>query len=353
MNHIASGPTRLLIRPKHEKNESLRGYASRASSCNGSSPQLKPMLASLQATTAAIHEIATLTDCCDSVLKKHGSYTQVGPDGHSGVLFGNCILPTNRVWMQRRMICPKCVSENGVSICCWELRDYDVCHEHGCYLVGRCSGCAQLFSWASTSSETCSCGVRLADLKTGMASINQRLICQLIADELSAAITLPNQEIIFGSLTPLNLFFIVSNFVRSILIPGFGQQHLGNTHSISNQTSEELLLAILKDSEYYGHLRQAIFLHAVGNPMTMARSLRSGISDKSIRDCFLPCLEKVRIHNHLMKAKAEVIKQRELDLLRKLDRAMLAKMHRTESHDVQQQSTAFLSAATGTFSENC
>lgn len=324
MNHIASRPTRLLIRPKHVKNESLRGYVSRVSSCNGSSPLLKPMLVSLQATTNAIQEIAKLTGCNDNLLRVHGSYTQIHNDGHSGVLFGSCILPTSRVRMLRRMICPMCLSKDSVSNCCWELRDYDVCHEHGCYLVGHCTGCDQLLSWRSTSSEACSCGVRLADIKTQMASMNRALICKLIADEMSAIITQPEYEIVSGSLTPFNLFFIVSNFVRVILIPGFCQQHLGNRHSLNHQTSEELLLVILKNREYYNHLRQVIFLHAVRNPMTMARALKSGISDKAIKDCFLPCLRKVVFHNHLFSSEAVMRKKQELSLQRTRKCARLA-----------------------------
>jgi hypothetical protein len=266
------------------------------------------MLVSLQATTNAIQKIVTLTGCNDTLLRLHGSHTQIHNDGHSGVLFGSCVLPTNRVRMQRRMICPMCLARNGVSICCWELRDYDVCHDHGCYLVGICSGCDRLLSWRSTSSETCSCGVRLADIKTQMASINRALICKLIADEMSAIITLPDQEIVSGAFTPLNLFFIVKNFVWSLLIPRLSQLHFGNSYSFDYKTSEELLLLILKNSEYYDHLCQIIIFHAVGNPMTMVRALRSGISDKSIRDCFLPCLEKVTFHNHLFKTEAIVRK---------------------------------------------
>ncbi len=312
MNPLASGSTRLLIRPEHEKNESLRGYVSRVSSRNGSSPQLRPMLASLQATTVAIQEIAALTGCSDSLLRAHGSRTQIVPDGDSGVLFGSCTISIGLIWTHRRMICPMCLSKNGISICCWELRDYDVCHEHGCYLVGRCSGCDRILSWASTSSETCSCGVRLVDIETGMAPTDRVLICKLIADEMSAITARPNQAIVSGLSTPLNLFFIVSNFVRSVLIPGFSQEHLGARHFITKKTCEQLLLVILKDSEYYGHLRQVIFLHAVENPITMKQALGIGVSEKKMREYFRPCLRNVTLHKHLFKIKADVIKERKL-----------------------------------------
>lgn len=317
MTRLASSRTRLLIRPEHVKNESLRGYVSRVSSRNGSSPILNTMLLSLQATTNAIQEIATLTGCSNSILKKHGSLTQVRNNEHTGVLFGTCILSIDQVWVHRRMVCPQCLSNNGVSICYWELRDYDVCHEHGCYLVSRCSGCDRVLNWARTISGKCSCGVQLADIKTEMASINRGLICNLIADAMTKSIMGSNRR---GSgsdsLAPLNWLFIVSNFVLSVLIPGFCQEHLGKIRAISNQTIEELLLAILKDSEYYEHLRQHIFLHTFRNQVTMTRALRAGIFNNKMRDSFLPYYKKVPLHNHFFKIKYDVLKKLELDLQR-------------------------------------
>lgn len=315
MKHLASRGLRLLIRPEHVQSESLRGYVSRVSRGNGSSQLLRSMLVSLQATTVAIQEIATLTGCSESILKEHGSLTRFRNVEHAGVLFGSCTLSTDQVWVQRRTVCPKCLANSDVSLCCWELRDYDVCHEHGCYLVGRCSGCDRVLNWASTTSEKCSCGVRLADMKTKMASTNRASICKLIADAMAELITRANQrESVSDSLAPLNWLFIVSNFVLSILIPGFCQEHLGKIRAISHQTSEELLLVILKDNEYYAQLRQFIFLHTFRNQMTMVRAFRAGIFDNEMRDSFLPLYKKMPLHHHLFKIKAEVLKKRELDL---------------------------------------
>ena len=314
MKHISSEFTRFLIRPAHVENESLRGYVSRVTHCNRASPLLITRRRSLQATTDAIQEIAALTECSYSVLKKHGSYTDLGPDGHPGVLFGDCIVPTNRVRMARRMICPKCVSENGISTCCWELRNYDVCHEHGCYLVGCCSGCEQFLSWFSTLSDTCSCGVRHANIQTEVAPTNRILICKLMGDAMLATVTRSTKEGgVFGPLTPLDWFFTVSNFVRSVLIPNFCREHLEFERPISDEACEELLIVILKDSAYFDHLRRVILVHAIGNSMSMAQPLRSGVFEKEIKECFRPCLEKVTPHSHLYKIKADVMTNKKLD----------------------------------------
>lgn len=314
MKLIASGPMRLLIRPAHAKNESLRGYVLRVSSLNGSSPLLKQMLASLQAATDAIPEISTLTDCCDSVLKKHGSCTGVGPLGRTGVLFGNCVVPTNRVRMNRRKICPMCISKNVVSACCWDLRDYDVCHEHGCYLVGYCSHCDRLLSWVYASSDTCLCGARYANIQTEIAPMNRILICKFIDDAMEATINPSStNDMAFWSLTPLDWFFTVSNFVRAVLIPDFCREQLGFERPINDEAGEELLVVILKDSAYCDHLRRVILVHAIGNSMTMAQPLRSGFYEKEIKECFRPCLEKVTPHRYLYKIKADVMTNRKLD----------------------------------------
>jgi hypothetical protein len=343
MTYLALGPTRLLIRPALQKNESLRGYVSRVSSRNGSSPQLNSMLVSLKTTSNAIKEIAALTGSSASILKQHGSLVRAHHNNQSGLLFGRCILSADQVWVQRRMVCPPCLANNDLSICCWEILDYNVCHEHGCYLVNRCSDCNRIFNWNGASSGKCLCGIRLADIKSEIAPINRRLICKLIAAEMAKSTTRSNQREFFSdSLAPLNWLFIVSNFVLSILIPGFCQEHLGKIRAMGNHTCEELLLVILQDREYYDQLRQFIFSHTFRNQLTMSRASRVGIFDNAMRDTFLTLYKRMPLHNHLFKIKAAMLKKRELDLQRPSMYAASGNYHRPESYSFQLQSSSFL-----------
>lgn len=309
MKHISSGPTRLLIRPEHVENESLRGYVSRVSNGNGSSPLVKPMLVTLRATTEAIHKFATLTGCSSSLLMAHGSLAQIGRYRHSGVLFGSFTISTTKLRLSRRMVCPVCLLKNGISTCCWELRDYDVCHEHGCYLVSRCSGCDQHLSWLSTKTDICSCGVRYADMQTELAPINRKSICKFMGDAMLATTALANQkDVALKSLTPLVLFFAISYFVRSVLIPSLLSSQIGCICPDADQTGEEFHLAILKDREYYGHLCEVVLLHAIRNPVRMAQLFAEGISENNITEFLFPCLNKATVHSHLLKIKADVMK---------------------------------------------
>ena len=318
MIHLTPSNTRLIIRPAHVKTESLRGYISRVSSQNGSSPILNNMLFSLKVTTDAIQEISTLTGCSDSILKEHGSLTLSRNNQPTGVRFGNCTLSTDQVWVQRRMVCPQCLSNDGISSCYWELRDYDVCHKHGCYLVRRCSDCDRPLNWEKAISGKCSCGIKFENIKTETASINRGLICNIIADEMTKSLIRSNQcENDSESLAPLNWLFIICNFIISVLIPIFCQEHLGKICAINKKTREELLLTVLKDKDYYDHLHHFISLHSFRNQMTMTKALRAGIYNNKMRHSFLSHYKKAPIHNHFFKIKSDFLKITEFNLQKK------------------------------------
>lgn len=325
MKHSSSGPIQFLRRPPHSKNESLRGYISRVASANGSSRQLEPVLRTLKATTNAIQEFATLAGCDMSLLKSSGSLAQVGVDKQSGVRFGSGCISTNRVRLGRRVVCPRCLLKNGISTCCWDLRDYDVCHEHGCYLVARCTACDRFLIWSTTSSYICPCGKRYADMQTEMAPVNRRLICEFMSDAMQATTAQSTQEEgNLESLTPIHLFFSVGNFVRSILIPSIRSTHFGRSFIIPDRLYssdlnfwwperiyEAVNLVIFNNREYYSHLSQVIALHAVGNPISMVQRMTEGFVEgfleKKIKKSFKPCIGKVSVDFNLFNSIANVI----------------------------------------------
>lgn len=205
---------RLLVRPQHVEHESLRGYVSRVSDCNGSSPLLTPALTSLRATTSALEEIATLTGTQSSILEVHCSLKLSENGKYAGVVFGDTLMPISRVWMQRRMICPVCLSKNGISQCFWELSAYDVCHLHGCYMVGSCHACNRPIHWACASKDRCICGVRFTEIKKTAAPSTRINRCDWLAAATKRTLCMPNKLEKFGGVTTdLNWFFVAEKFI--------------------------------------------------------------------------------------------------------------------------------------------
>lgn len=353
MNMLPSIPARLLVRPQPVKNESLRGYVSRVSSRNGWSPIVKPFLESLQTTTKAIPKIATLTGCSEAQLETHGSYVKNCVGGGSGVLFGTGLLSTRQVRLERRMVCPVCIGKNlPISDCCWELKEYDVCHIHKCFLVSHCSGCNRPLSWFSMPLENCSCGVRFANIPAQKAPQHRVLICRLAAKAMAATVAPPdNTEVISGALTPLNWFLILLNFTRSILLPEFSLEHLKSRSRLTTVVSEKLLRTILNDSEYCQHLRQVIFLHAAKNPLTLARTLRLDNWETGALDFFRPCLKEIVIHDHLtaIKLKRKTNRKPTTQLSSEFTRG--PDERRPLSHRVQLQLATLTSVLSYAFSE--
>lgn len=292
---------RLLIRPPHLRYESLRGYVSRVSDCNGSSPLLKPALASLRETTSALPEIAALTGSHSSILEAHCSLKPSEDGKYSGVVFGDALLPTSQVRIQRRAICPVCLSENEISQCCWELHDYDVCHTHGCYMVGKCHACRRPLHWAYAAKDRCVCGTHFTEYETTAAPRARIARCRLLANAASETLYRPNHLVkIKGAITPLNWFFIFENFIRSVLIPGFCEEYEGTVDAKSVE-SETLVVEILRDEKYCRYLRQTIFLHAASDPMTLAQTLRFNITPEEMKEHFWPCLNDMIFHDVLFK----------------------------------------------------
>lgn len=72
-----------------------------------------------------------------------------------------CRLWTNepRVWnMQHARFCPHCLKVDGHWRVEWELNFYDVCHQHGVWLIDQCTSCGEKLSWHRTEVMRCQCG---------------------------------------------------------------------------------------------------------------------------------------------------------------------------------------------------
>lgn len=336
MTALSTNRARLLIRPSPQKGESLRGYVSRLSFENGSSPILTSVLRSLRATTEAIPQISLLSGCSETNLRAHGSVTQFRNNAPSCVLFGSAIIPLKLIWLKKKMICPQCLLNQNISMCYWELKDYDVCHVHGCHLISNCEACGRGFQWGMTETGKCQCGLQYSEIKARIASTTRSLLCKLFADATIESITLSyGKNSHSDTLAPLNRIFIASNFLLSILIPAFFQEHLGKIRSISNETCEELLLILLADNAYCDRLHRFISLHSGRSLITMKKATRVGIFDAAIKTEFRKYYEAMPLHEHFFEVKSEILRRRELGFQRTSTLKGPTKAHHPKSENFQ------------------
>lgn len=292
-----------LIRPKLRGAESLRGYIARVADRNSLSPLLKTMLYSVTAPTAAIHEVCQLTGCNPVAIAARGVVACADNFRYSGVRFGSALLPLSQVRLQRRMVCPTCIGEDGVSSCCWELRLYDVCHRHGCYLVDTCSACQQPLLWQYTSSETCPCGFRLAYIDVKLAPLSRKVFCTLLADAMAKSISVHDQSQHSDPerFPTIDWMLLLISVIDHVILPHFWRKYLTSPLMLSAPVRDELIATMLRDKLYRDHLRDTVFLQATKEPMTMAHALRPGNTPQELWKFFSPCLDEFALHSSLWK----------------------------------------------------
>lgn len=224
-------------------------------------------------------------------------------------------MSTSQFWMIRRLICPICISENGISKCLWELREYDVCHLHGCYMVGNCHACNRPVQWACASKDRCVCGVHLIEFEAITAPRTRKTRCRLLANAASETLYGSNRlKKIAGSATPLDWFFLFEYFIRWVLKPGFSHKYERILYSKSID-HDGLVLAILRDKKYCRYLQQVMLLQAASDPMTMTQTLRSDKNHDEMQKLFRPCLKDMVFHDILFKASSEKAIKRPTEIL--------------------------------------
>jgi hypothetical protein len=270
--------TKLLIRPPLTPDEGLRAYVSRVAHRNLSAWLFRPMLKSMPAVTAAVPEIAWLTTKFERALMARGSHVRGAWPQLDGIRFGNVILPRRVVRLVQRMVCPMCIEQDGTSRCVWELRAYDVCERHGLYLVDTCSACGCALSWKHASSEFCACGFPFANLVKRRARINRRRLCGVLADSMLSSISSGTvaSEMTCAPALPIDWALLLLEIITTVLIPRFGKLHgLAKTRRF-RAARLDLAAAMLEDQIYCDYLREAVFMYAAADPMTLVTVLQPG-----------------------------------------------------------------------------
>lgn len=269
----------LLIKPSLANDESLRAYVSRLATRNLSPSLFRPMMDSLFTLTSAIPEIAELAGEEAVTLLRRGSAVKAEGRQEGGIRFGDVILPRQFIRGPIRAVCPKCIARGDVSRCVWELCQYDVCDRHGLRLVDTCSACRRPLSWLQLSADQCACGFHLAQLEAKTGSVERRRLCRILANSMHRTIHSGSVTGEFRNARAISIDWtlLLFEFVGEVLIPRFGERHGLSSQRLLGMARAELTASILEDSVYRDYLRDAVFMYASADPMTLVSKLRPGM----------------------------------------------------------------------------
>lgn len=272
----------LLIRPGLGTDEGLRAYVCRLATRNLSPTLFRPMLDSMFTVTAAVPDLVGLTGQGPETLLRRGSAVRTAGRQVGGVRFGDVVLPRSVVRPKSRRVCPQCVAQDGTSRCVWDLRRFDVCDRHGLRLVEACSSCKQPLTWSYPSADRCACGFLLSRLQAQTGSSGRRRLCKVLAASMLRTIHGGPVTGDAGSAAavPIDWTLVLCEFIAGVLIPIFSERHGLDSSQRFHAARDALTASMLEDRNYRDYLRDAVFMYASSDPMTLVSTLRPGRLDE-------------------------------------------------------------------------
>lgn len=269
---------RLLIRPAPAKDEGLRAYVCRLATRNRAPTLFRPMLDSMYTVTKAVPDLVDLTGEGSEALLRRGSVVRATRRQASGVRFGDVVLPRKVVRVHCRSVCPMCLAERAPSRCVWELSRYDVCDRHGLKLIEFCSACQQPLSWAHPSADRCACGFPLAQLEAKAGPSGRRQLCKVLAASMLRTIHggPVSGEAGTAAAVAIDWTLVLCEFIAGVLLPIFGALHGLDNSKRFHAARDALTATMLEDQTYRDYLRDAVFMYASADPMTLVSALRPG-----------------------------------------------------------------------------
>lgn len=292
--------SKYLIGDTMQQDESLRGFVARIAHRNESLGLVRGSLQSYYHASCSISMFSSLTGVPSDVLKSHGCYEQKEGSKTGMVRFGGVLLPANQVWQRIRRLCPRCLTEDGISRAYWDLKAYKCCHRHGIRLVSECSDCKRSFTWDSESPDVCACGLLLASVKTnpaipvikyGISRLVERSFRQTMKYADSTEIPRSFQKFLF-----LDWILLLVEFIKYVLIPTFWNERESGKLKLEDHKMDGLVGTMLGDENYRRILREGLFDHASKDPMTMGRALTPGNSLEEIKQLYDGCIEDIPFH---------------------------------------------------------
>lgn len=296
---------KFLLTPQIHEYESFRGFITRTAVRNDSLQLVRPLLKSLAEASQFIPSLAQLSNTDPDILKSHGALVVHGRANRMMARFGDTHISSNHLRHTTRHVCPQCLAENGISMGYWDLRLYSVCHRHGVKMVNECSNCKLDFEWHIGSPDTCKCGMPLSQINANPCPSADgiglgRVLAMAYMHSLNHTSFSPIQNHGNGDrFVPLDWAILLIEFIGHVLVPNF-LRHIGEEdYVILPHTFRHLISTMLLDSRYRGILRQAVFLHAAKDPLTMRLALSPGNTPADIARNFDGCTDDIPFHQCL------------------------------------------------------
>ena len=305
---------KFLLRSQIHEYESFRGYVARVAFRNDSLQLVRPLLKSLVEASHFLPALAQLTATDLEVLSSHGALVGQGIANLMQARIGDVRISPSHLRHGIRYVCPLCLAEGGISLGYWELRRYSTCHVHGVRLINACSNCNLGFGWDTGTLVACKkCGVELAGMHSKSESNPDEIgLSQVLAKAYMHS--LDNRKSVYlencvNTFLPIDWAFLLVEFLEHVLIPEFLRHTGAENHAALPQSFSNLISTMLLDDRYRRILREAVFLHAAKDPMTMRRVLSPGNSVIDIVRSFHDCTDDIPFHECLWALHRELLNE--------------------------------------------
>lgn len=269
----------LLSLPVLQKTESLRAYMYKTAEANAF-PRL--YVSSAHAFKQACG-FFNLIESRDPQLSKELRLRLVpvprASNRAAAFLLGREQIPSSCIRVTARQVCPLCLSEAPWCRGEWELKAYKICHVHSIKLVDQCDGCKKILSWDRTELMNCYCGRPFVTATQEKACVWECKWAKQVHLAFRSSIEKVSSDetsVKSSSQMPLSKFLLMSDVVRTVLIPGdLLPKRFSGSKSIP-------IARVLEDPIYCAHLWETIFLYAAKTPLTLSKMLQLGQSDDNL-----------------------------------------------------------------------